>query len=89
MALVRALAPPDQIVLIVDFGARSTSIAIAKNGQLRFLAQLLQPATHLPVPLPKFWESASNKQKNIKRHMVFLESTLRVRSKKHLNRFLD
>lgn len=36
MALVRSLAPPDQTVLIVDFGARSTDIAIAKNGQLSF-----------------------------------------------------
>lgn len=36
MALVRALAPENQIVLIVDFGARSTNIAIAKNGQLSF-----------------------------------------------------
>ena len=36
MALVRALAPVDQTVLLVDFGARSTDIAIAKNGQLSF-----------------------------------------------------
>jgi type IV pilus assembly protein PilM len=36
IALVRALAPPDQTVLIIDFGARSTDIAIAKNGQLSF-----------------------------------------------------
>lgn len=36
MALVRALAPPDQTNLIVDFGAQSTDIAIVKNGQLAF-----------------------------------------------------
>jgi type IV pilus assembly protein PilM len=36
MALVRALAPPQQVVLLVDFGARSTDIAIAKNGKLTF-----------------------------------------------------
>ena len=36
MALVRALAPEDATVLIVDFGARSTDIAVAKNGQLSF-----------------------------------------------------
>jgi len=36
MSLVRALAPPDQTVLLVDFGARSTDIAISKNGQLAF-----------------------------------------------------
>lgn len=36
MALVRSLAPTDQVVLIVDFGAHSTNIAISKNGQLSF-----------------------------------------------------
>lgn len=36
MALVRSLAPADQTVLLVDFGARSTDIAIAKNGLLSF-----------------------------------------------------
>lgn len=36
MALVRALAPENQTVLLVDFGARSTDIAVAKNGQLSF-----------------------------------------------------
>jgi len=36
MALTRALAPLDQTVLLVDFGARSTDIAIAKNGILSF-----------------------------------------------------
>jgi type IV pilus assembly protein PilM len=36
MAAVRALAPPDTTALIVDFGARSTDIAVAKNGQLSF-----------------------------------------------------
>lgn len=36
MALVRSLAPPDATVLIADFGARSTNIAISKKGQLTF-----------------------------------------------------
>lgn len=36
MALTRALAPIDQTVMLVDFGARSTDIAIAKGGQLSF-----------------------------------------------------
>ncbi len=36
MALVRALAPVDQTVMIVDFGATSTDIAIAKDKQLMF-----------------------------------------------------
>ena len=36
MALVRSLAPADQTVLLVDFGAKSTNIAIAKNGLLSF-----------------------------------------------------
>lgn len=36
MALVRSLAPPQQTVLLVDFGARSTDIAISKNGNLVF-----------------------------------------------------
>lgn len=36
LALVRSLAPDDQPVLIVDFGARSTDIAIAKNSKLVF-----------------------------------------------------
>lgn len=36
MSLVRALAPEDQTVMIVDFGATSTDIAIAKNTQLSF-----------------------------------------------------
>lgn len=36
MALVRSLAPPEKVTLIVDFGARSTDIAIAKNGALYF-----------------------------------------------------
>lgn len=36
MALVRALAPPQQVVLLLDFGARSTDIAIAKNSKLTF-----------------------------------------------------
>ena len=36
VALTRALAPEEQTVLLVDFGARSTDIAIAKNAQLIF-----------------------------------------------------
>lgn len=36
VALTRSLAPANQSVLIVDFGARSTDIAIAKGGQLMF-----------------------------------------------------
>ncbi len=36
MSLVRALAPVDRTVLLVDFGARSTDIAIAKKGLLSF-----------------------------------------------------
>ena len=36
MAMVRVLAPENQTVLLVDFGARSTNIAIAKEGQLAF-----------------------------------------------------
>ena len=36
LALSRSLAPQVQTVLLVDFGARSTDIAIVKNGQLSF-----------------------------------------------------
>lgn len=36
MSLVRSLAPNEGTVLLVDFGARSTDIAIAKNSQLMF-----------------------------------------------------
>jgi len=36
IALVRAVAPPDQNVLVVDFGASSTDLAFAKAGQLYF-----------------------------------------------------
>lgn len=36
IALVRALAPRDEVVLLVDFGAKSTDIAVAKNGNLVF-----------------------------------------------------
>jgi len=36
MSLTRSLAPKDQAALILDFGARSTDIAIAKNGSLVF-----------------------------------------------------
>lgn len=36
IALVRSLSPQDQTVLVVDFGARSTDIAIGKGEQLKF-----------------------------------------------------
>lgn len=36
LALVRALAPVDKVCLILDFGATSTDVAIAKNGNLVF-----------------------------------------------------
>ena len=36
ISLVRALAPEDQTVLIADFGARSTNIAISKNAMITF-----------------------------------------------------
>lgn len=36
IALTRALSPLNQTVMLVDFGARTTDIAIAKNGQLTF-----------------------------------------------------
>ena len=36
MSLVRSLAPDTQTVMIIDFGARSTDIAISKNSQLVF-----------------------------------------------------
>lgn len=36
MALVRSLAPVDATSLIIDFGARSTNIAIANKGELSF-----------------------------------------------------
>ncbi|KKU15919.1 MAG: Type IV pilus biogenesis protein PilM [Candidatus Woesebacteria bacterium GW2011_GWC2_45_9] len=35
-ALARALSPEEQTVLLVDFGARSTDIAVVKNGNLSF-----------------------------------------------------
>lgn len=36
MALIRSLAPDNQTVLVVDFGAKSTDIAISRNAQLLF-----------------------------------------------------
>ena len=36
IALSRSLAPEGQVVLLVDFGARSTDIAVVKNGQVSF-----------------------------------------------------
>lgn len=36
LATSRALAPPDKVVLIVDFGAGSTNIAVTKAGLLSF-----------------------------------------------------
>ncbi len=36
ISLVRSLAPTNQTTLILDFGARSTDLAIAKNGFLVF-----------------------------------------------------
>lgn len=36
VAIARSLAPEDETVIIADFGARSTNIAIVKNGQLSF-----------------------------------------------------
>lgn len=36
MSLVRSLAPPDQTVLVVDFGAESTDIAVSRKGFLTF-----------------------------------------------------
>lgn len=36
IALIRSLAPSDQTVLLVDFGANSTDIAISKNAHLVF-----------------------------------------------------
>ena len=36
MSLVRSLAPEDQSVLVVDFGAKSTDIAVSRKGVLTF-----------------------------------------------------
>ena len=36
LSLVRILAPVDKTSLVIDFGAKSTDIAIAKDGQLYF-----------------------------------------------------
>jgi type IV pilus assembly protein PilM len=36
IALARSLGPPDQTVVILDFGAGSTDLAIVKNGSLVF-----------------------------------------------------
>lgn len=36
MSLTRCLAPKEKTVMIVDFGARSTDLAISKNGNLSF-----------------------------------------------------
>jgi len=36
MASVRSLAPEDQTLLVVNFGARSTNIAVARGGSLSF-----------------------------------------------------
>ncbi len=36
IALTRSLAPPDKTILLIDFGASSTNIAISKNGLLSF-----------------------------------------------------
>lgn len=36
IAISRSLAPVDRVVLLVDFGANSTNIAVAKNGLLSF-----------------------------------------------------
>ena len=36
LSVVRSLAPMNQTALLIDFGARSTDLAIAKNGNLAF-----------------------------------------------------
>lgn len=36
LAIVRSLAPQDQTVLLVDLGARSTDLAVARDGSLAF-----------------------------------------------------
>lgn len=36
IAISRALSPADRVVLLVDFGANSTNIAVSKNGLLSF-----------------------------------------------------
>lgn len=36
IALVRSLSPTDQTVMLIDFGAESTNIAISRNSQLSF-----------------------------------------------------
>ncbi|KKS77643.1 MAG: Type IV pilus biogenesis protein PilM [Candidatus Woesebacteria bacterium GW2011_GWB1_43_14] len=43
MSAVRCIAPPGKTVVIVDFGAKSTDIAIAKNGEL-FLSRSIPTA---------------------------------------------
>lgn len=36
VSLVRSLSSPDRVSLIIDFGARSTDVAISKNGSIAF-----------------------------------------------------
>lgn len=43
IALTRSLAPPEKTSLVIDFGSRSTDIAVVKNGQV-YLARSLSIA---------------------------------------------
>jgi len=52
-SLVRALAPADKTVIIVDFGARSTDIAVAKNGVLYFTRSITTAGQVLTRTLSK------------------------------------
>ena len=53
LALVRALAPKDKPIVILDFGSKSTDIAISDKGQLRFSRSILTAGDALTRVLAK------------------------------------
>lgn len=67
LALTRSLAPTNQTVLIIDFGAGSTDLAIAKNEQLVFSRSIQTAGEAFTRAVAQYLGVATNQAEEYKR----------------------
>jgi type IV pilus assembly protein PilM len=84
-ALVRSLAPKEQVALIVDFGARSTDIAISRDARLVFSRSIPTAGEAFTRAISQALDIDEVQAEEYKRTYGFSESQLEGRIKKALD----
>lgn len=86
MAVVRSIAPNDQTVLIIDFGAKSTDIAVSKKGLLMFSRSINMAGEAFTRAIAQFLGVSETQAEEYKRAYGLSEAQLEGKIKEAMER---